>query len=72
MGAGGLTEVIACVQALREGILPPTLHLDTPDPQCDLNYIPHHPRPAHIAAAMSNSLGFGGQNSSIIVTRYDA
>lgn len=72
MGAGGLTEVIACVQALREGILPPTLHLDTPDPQCDLDYIPHHPRPARIAAAMSNSLGFGGQNSSIIVTRYDA
>ncbi len=72
MGAGGLTEVIACVQALREGILPPTLHLDAPDPQCDLDYIPQRARPACIAAAMSNSLGFGGQNSSIIVARYEA
>lgn len=69
MGAGGLTEVIACVQALREGILPPTLHLDTPDPACDLDYVPNTARKADIAAAMSNSLGFGGQNSSIIVTR---
>lgn len=69
MGAGGLTEVIACVQALREGILPPTLHLDTPDPACDLDYVPNAARKAAIAAAMSNSLGFGGQNSSIIVTR---
>lgn len=69
MGAGGLTEVIACVQALREGILPPTLHLDTPDPACDLDYVPNAARKADIAAAMSNSLGFGGQNSSIIVTR---
>lgn len=72
MGAGGLTEVIACVQALREGILPPTLHLETPDPQCDLDYIPQRARSVRIAAAMSNSLGFGGQNSSIIVTRYHA
>lgn len=69
MGAGGLTEVIVCVQALREGILPPTLHLDTPDPACDLDYVPNTARKADIAAAMSNSLGFGGQNSSIIVTR---
>ncbi|MDO4269330.1 MAG: beta-ketoacyl-ACP synthase II [Eubacteriales bacterium] len=70
MGAGGLTEAIACVMALREGVLPPTLHLDTPDPDCDLDYVPNRARRADISAAMSNSLGFGGQNSSIILSRY--
>lgn len=69
MGAGGITEVIACIMALREGILPPTLNLDSPDPQCDLDYVPHTAREARVDAAMSNSLGFGGQNSSIIVRR---
>ena len=71
MGAGGLTEVIACVQAIRNGILPPTLHLDTPDPACDLDYIPNQARKSEIQVAMSNSLGFGGQNSSIIVSKYE-
>ena len=70
MGAGGLTEVIACVMAVREGVLPPTLHLATPDPDCDLDYVPNTARQADISAAMSNSLGFGGQNSSIIVAKY--
>ena len=71
MGAGGLTEVIACIMAVREGVLPPTLHLDTPDPDCDLDYVPNAARKADISAAMSNSLGFGGQNSSIIVAKYE-
>ena len=70
MGAGGITEVITCIQAIREGVLPPTLHYRTPDPACDLDYIPNTARRAAIRAAMSNALGFGGQNSSIIVTRY--
>ncbi len=70
MGAGGLTEVIACIQAIREGLLPPTLNYSTPDPLCDLDYVPNTARSADVRAAMSNSLGFGGQNSSIIVTRY--
>ena len=69
MGAGGLTEAIACIKAIH-GILPPTLHLDTPDPDCDLDYVPNTARKADISAAMSNSLGFGGQNSSIILSRY--
>lgn len=69
MGAGGITEIIACIMAVREGILPPTLNLDTPDPLCDLDYIPRIARETRVDAAMSNSLGFGGQNSSIIVTR---
>ena len=70
MGAGGLTETIACIKAIETGILPPTLHLETPDPDCDLNYVPNTARRADITAAMSNSLGFGGQNSSIIVSHY--
>ena len=70
MGAGGITEVIACVLAISEGMLPPTLHYSVPDPACDLDYVPNRTRPARISAAMSNSLGFGGQNSCIIVSRY--
>lgn len=71
MGAGGLTEAIACVMAVKEGILPPTIHLEAPDPDCDLDYVPNQARRKDIKAAMSNSLGFGGQNSSIIVSRYE-
>ena len=71
MGAGGLTEAIACIKAIEEGVLPPTLHLAKPDPECDLDYVPNTARKTEINAAMSNSLGFGGQNSSLIVARYE-
>ena len=71
MGAGGLTEAIACIKAIEEGVLPPTLHLANPDPECDLDYVPNTARKAEINAAMSNSLGFGGQNSSLIVAKYE-
>ena len=70
MGAGGITESIACILAIRDGILPPTLHLAHPDPACDLDYIPNEAHKTRITAAMSNSLGFGGQNSSLIFTQY--
>lgn len=70
MGAGGITETIACIQAIRTGILPPTLGYQTPDPQCDLDYIPNQARNAAVETAMSNALGFGGQNSSVIVRKY--
>lgn len=69
MGAGGLTEAIACVLAMRDGILPPTLNLEEYDPDCNLDYVPLAARKADIKTVMSNSLGFGGQNSSIILTR---
>ena len=70
MGAGGVTELIACIQAIREGVVPPTLNYEEPDPECDLDYVPNEAREAKVDAAMSNSFGFGGQNTSIIVGRY--
>ncbi len=72
MGAGGITEVIACVKAIQTGILPPTLNLEQPDPECNLDYIPNHARMRTIEVAMSNAFGFGGQNSSILLQRYSA
>ena len=66
MGAGGITEAIACVQAIRTGILPPTLHYRNPDPECDLDVIPNEARPQAIRTAMSNAFGFGGQNACVI------
>lgn len=69
MGAGGLTELIACIKALQTGILPPSLNFDTPDPDCRLNIVANVCKRKAICAAMSNSLGFGGQNSSVIVCR---
>lgn len=70
MGAGGITEVIACIKAIQTGILPPTINYKTPDPACDLDFVTDGPRKASVNVAMSNALGFGGQNSSIIVRKY--
>jgi len=66
LGAAGGVEAIFTVLALKEGILPPTTNLDTPDPICDLDYVPNVARKADIQYAMSNSLGFGGHNASIL------
>ena len=70
MGAGGVTEVIACIQAIRTGLLPPTLGLQTPDPECPLTFVGAQPEQKQIRAAASNAMGFGGQNSCVIVGQY--
>jgi len=68
IAAAGATELIACVLALRDQIIPPTTNYHTPDPQCDLDYVPNEPRKAKLNIVMSNSFGFGGQNNSLIIT----
>jgi 3-oxoacyl-[acyl-carrier-protein] synthase II len=72
LGASGGVELIFCVQALRDGVLPPTINLDNPDPECDLDYVPHCAREKKISVAMSNSFGFGGHNGSLVVGKLRA
>ena len=70
MGAGGITEIIACVQSVRTGLLPPTLGLTTPDPDCRLLLVGSTASEANVRVAASNAMGFGGQNSCVIVGQY--
>lgn len=66
LGAAGAIEAISCVQALNTGVLPPTINYETPDPECDLDYIPNESREKKIEYALSNNLGFGGHNTSLL------
>ena len=70
IAAAGAVEMITCVLAIRDNVLPPTMNLDTPDPKCDLDYVPNKARAAKVDVALSNSFGFGGQNDTIIVRRF--
>jgi len=67
LGASGGVELVLTILALRDGRIPPTINLDTPDPTCDLDYTPNEARDRRIAVAMSNSFGFGGHNASLLV-----
>ena len=69
-GAGGV-EAVFSVKAIHEGVLPPTINLDHPDPACDLDYIPHKARKKHIRTAMTNTFGFGGVNAVLIFKKFD-
>jgi beta-ketoacyl-acyl-carrier-protein synthase II len=70
MGATGALEAIFCVQAVRTGYLPPTIHYQTPDPRCDLDYIPNQARQSKVDVAVSNAFGFGGHNAVLVVRAY--
>jgi 3-oxoacyl-[acyl-carrier-protein] synthase II len=71
IGAAGASELITCVEVLRQGVLPPTINYDTPDPECDLDYIPNTAREGRVRHALTNSFGFGGQNISLVVSRFE-
>lgn len=70
MGGTGAVELLATICAMQAGTIPPTAHLDCPDPACDLDYVPNVAREVHVDAAMSNSFGFGGMNAVLIVRQY--
>jgi 3-oxoacyl-[acyl-carrier-protein] synthase II len=70
IAAGGVVEAIVCLLAIRDGIVPPTVNLDHPDEDCDLDYVPHAARERAVDVAMSNSFGFGGQNTTLVLRRF--
>jgi len=63
-------ELITAIMAILRGVVPPTINYETPDPECDLDYVPNTPREKKIDHALSNSFGFGGQNVSLVVSRF--
>ena len=69
LGAAGAVEAIACVLAVKEGIVPPTIGYEVPDPECDLDYVPNQAREAQVDLALSASLGFGGHNAYLAFRR---
>jgi len=71
LGASGALEAAICVQAIQERLIPPTINYETPDPECDLFYVPNQSRKADLKHVMSNSFGFGGHNATIIFDRFD-
>ena len=70
LGAAGGVEFLTCCLVIRDGVVPPTINYEHPDPDCDLDYVPNTARKAHVSACMSNSLGFGGHNASLIVKKF--
>jgi 3-oxoacyl-[acyl-carrier-protein] synthase II len=71
IGASGAVEAIVCIKTILEGCLPPTINYENPDPECDLDYVPNVARRARVDVALSNSLGFGGHNTALIVRRFE-
>jgi 3-oxoacyl-[acyl-carrier-protein] synthase II len=71
LGAAGSVELAACVMAIRDGIVPPTINLDEPDPECDLDFVPHKAREKKVRVALNNSFGFGGHNASLVVKAFE-
>jgi 3-oxoacyl-[acyl-carrier-protein] synthase II len=72
IAAAGATELMTCIMAIRDQVVPPTINLETPDPDCDLDYVPNRAREARVEVCLSNSFGFGGQNDTLVVRRFVA
>jgi len=72
LGAAAGIELIFCALAIRDSVIPPTINQDTPDPECDLDYVPNDARPMRVDSALTNSFGFGGHNVCLVLQRYDA
>lgn len=71
LGAAGGVEAIALAMSLKEGIIPPTINLENPDPVCDLDYVPSIARQVKLNTGLSNSFGFGGHNAAIVLRKYE-
>jgi 3-oxoacyl-[acyl-carrier-protein] synthase II len=72
IAAAGVTEMIVCLMAIRDSVLPPTINYENPDPECDLDYIPNEAREAPVKYALNNSFGFGGQNVTLCLSKFDS
>jgi 3-oxoacyl-[acyl-carrier-protein] synthase II len=70
LGAAGAVEAIFTILTIRDGIIPPTINYDTPDPECDLDYVPNTARKAQVSVALSNSFGFGGVNATLVFRKF--
>jgi 3-oxoacyl-[acyl-carrier-protein] synthase II len=71
IAAAGACELITCILAIRDQTLPPTINYSTPDPNCDLDYVPNEQRRTKVRTCLSNSFGFGGQNDTLVVSAFD-
>jgi 3-oxoacyl-[acyl-carrier-protein] synthase II len=72
IAGAGAVELITCVLAMRDGVIPPTINYQHPDPNCDLDYVPNQARKAALRTCLSNSFGFGGQNDTLIIRNFTA
>ena len=70
LAAAGAIEAIVCALTIEQGIIHPTINLESPDPECDLDYVPNQARQAEVNIALSNSFGLGGQNACLVLGRY--
>jgi 3-oxoacyl-[acyl-carrier-protein] synthase II len=70
LGASGGVEAVICVLSIKNKVVLPTINLDNPDPECDLDYVPNNARPLDLNITMSNSFGFGGTNACILIKRF--
>jgi 3-oxoacyl-[acyl-carrier-protein] synthase II len=70
IGCAGAIEAMICILSIRNGVIPPTINYQNPDPDCDLDYVPNVARKAEVNTTLSNSFGFGGHNSVLVIRKY--